>query len=151
MSLHFFHLLPCTLFFPPSWTMFVLPIKQSFEMEWEFSFRISFSSFHHFLARRKSVPVVTQSSSKHQSSVAEGSVKGGNTDGEGWKQYRKGDPHKCLAPSDLLNGFPLSGCRESGWEGSGVLPTPFGASVHRHGHSVATRLHAPLLIVQRSK
>lgn len=78
-------------------------------------------------------------------------VTGGSTDAEGWKEHRKGDPHKCLAPSDLLNGFPLSGYRESGWEGSSVLPTPFGASVHRLGHSVATRLHTPLLTVQGSK
>lgn len=42
-------------------------------------------------------------------------------------EHRKGDPHKCLAPSDLLNGFPLSGYRESGWEVCGVLPTPLGA------------------------
>lgn len=56
-----------------------------------------------------------------------GSVKGVNRDREGWMEYRKGDPRKRLAPSDPLNGFPLSGYGESGWEGSGVLPTPFGA------------------------
>lgn len=77
--------------------------------------------------------------------------KGRNTDGEGWKEYRKGDPHKRLAPSDLLNGFPLSGYRESGWEGNSEFPTPFGTSVHRHGQSVATRLYTPLFIVQGRK
>lgn len=56
-----------------------------------------------------------------------GSVKGVNRDREGWMEYRKGDLRKRLAPSDPLNGFPLSGYGESGWEGSSVLPTPFGA------------------------
>lgn len=109
------------------------------------------SSYHHFLARRKSSAVLTQSSTILQRWVAEGRESEWQLGIQGWKEHRKGDPRKCLAPSDLLNGFPLSGYRESGWEGSSVLPTPFGAWVRRHGHSVATRLHTPLLTVQGSK
>lgn len=90
-----------------------------------FSQNTALKSNGSFQFRRKSEAVM-QSSSKHQSRV-KGSVKAVNTDRKGWMEHRKGDPHQCLAPSDLLNGFPLSGHRDRGWEGNGVLPTPFGA------------------------
>lgn len=151
LSRHFFHLLPCTLF-PPLRHVHA-STQRGFEMEWEFSFRISFPVIIIFCQEEKqsgsyAILCWTPTLSGRGKRVG---VTGGNTDAEGWKEHRKGDPHKCLAKSDLLNGFPLSGYRESGWEGSSVLPTPFEASVHRHGHSVATRLHTPLLTVQGSK
>lgn len=150
---HFLHQLPCTLFI--SFSLYVHAfIEQSFEKEWEFSFRISFPVIIICLPGGKTVQFLCNPFPNSKAVSGRGKrvrVRLANVDGGwGWKEHRKGDPSKCLAPSDLLNGFSLSGYRESGWEGSSVLPTPFGASVHRHGHSVATRLHTPLLMCKEA-
>lgn len=96
--------------------MLMLSQNRALKKERQFSFPVIIC-----FARRKSGP-----SWKHQSWVAAWK-EWIETGREGWMEHRKGDPRKRLAPSDPLNGFPLSGYGESGWEGSGVLPTPFGA------------------------
>lgn len=62
------------------------------------------------------------------------------------KEWRTSDPCKCLAPSDPVNGFPLSGYGERGWVGGRVLPSSFTHFLRRWSDSVATRLRPAVII-----
>lgn len=130
--------------------------EQRPEKEWEFSFRISFSIKLPQLPGAKAVqllcntPPNTEAKLQRRRGDRKWKDRRERESGE-WKERSRDNPHKCLALSDLVSGFPLSRYRECGWERSRVLPSPFTRLIHRRCHSVATRLHTNLLIMPGSR